>query len=109
METVLFKEAIHYDELEACLQFRIKWYMQSRVKKFLSKPDGVLWLDDYDPYARHYKMYISESKVQIGYMRVLQKEKSKSADAIYHIAGQKEIKLIPPKLAKPEPKRQKYD
>ena len=97
METVLFKEVIQHDELEACLQFRIKWYMQSRVNKFLSKPDGVLWLDEYDPYSRHYIMYLPEHMGPLGYMRVIQKEKSHSAEAILYIANQNKIKLCSPK------------
>ena len=97
METVLFKEVIQHDELEACLQFRIKWYMQSRVNKFLSKPDGVLWLDEYDLYSRHYMMNLPEQKEPLGYMRVIQKEKSHSAEAILHIANQNKIKLCSPK------------
>jgi Acetyltransferase (GNAT) domain len=91
-----YREAQNITELEALLKLRYKVYRKSKYINFCPKNKHQINLDQYDLYSRHFGLFENKSGIEkpVGYMRVVQEERSPTANQVLEIA-----KKASPKLA----------
>lgn len=82
--TYTFREATSKDELLALLRLRYDTYRNSRLAGFVPENAQGLDLDKYDPWARHFGLYLRNEPV--GYIRVVQEERGPAWGTICDIA-----------------------
>ncbi|MEP7268447.1 MAG: hypothetical protein ABI844_12540 [Saprospiraceae bacterium] len=96
---IIFREITEKSELTAGLKLRYNEYLNSRLRYWVEKNmNGVLDIDDWDPYARHFGLYAENiSDKPIGYMRVIQDSLTNVCNIVYDLSKDIGLNLNPPK------------
>lgn len=96
---IIFKEVFDKNELEEILHLRYEEYLHSRMQYWVrNNKNGVLDIDDWDPYSRHFGLYnMSSGGVPVGYMRVTQNEKTAQTNYIHHLCKKSNTTIRNPK------------
>ncbi len=83
-----YREAQNTTELEALLKLRYKVYRNSALSNFCPENNAQLDLNPFDLNSRHFGLFENEEGVEkpVGYMRVVQQERSPSANQVLEIA-----------------------
>ena len=91
-----YREAQNSIELVALLKLRYKVFYGKGYVKLCPKNQYGINLDPYDLYSRHFGFFKVENGVEkpVGYMRVVQKNRSHSSNQILKIAEKNSFELV---------------